>query len=230
MFGLTHKFAKMMCSPRNAEEAAHVERHKVVQQWKGLDAKSKLTKELDPVAGQLLEAGSYYWRKITDTMATPAWQKDDLPAHWKSLRDQSLSVANAAMNELFMLLKDCTGKPSKTRKDDFQGAFENLTDLNFMDAALGLLTAATADASIYTFQSPYLPAVFEPAKQLAEKLRDLSSEIDELTKDVHNHVASIPGAATSVSSIDLILEEMKSVRIAERELREEEPPQQHIQH
>ncbi|HRJ27506.1 MAG TPA: hypothetical protein PLO61_08370 [Fimbriimonadaceae bacterium] len=218
MFAISAIISKRLSQPRNPAEADHVARHQVAKQWTHLADKSKLHRELDPVAGQLLEAGAFYWKRTQDTLKTPAWQREDLPAHWKSMRDQAMEASQSAMDDLFMLLKDCTGKPDKSRKDDLTSAFEKFGALEILDAAQELLMVATGDASQYAYRSPVLPVVFEPAKMLAEKLRDLSNEIESMTREVQAKVASGPANFSSVGTIDLLLDEMKSIQQAEREL------------
>lgn len=183
-----------------------------------LDREKKLTQWLDPVAGQLGEAGAFHWQRVREALSGPEWQAVDLNGHWTAIREKSSRAADLAMAELLTLVAGCVGEPAHRKEDDLQGFLEELSDLEFRAAAQQLLSAA-GDPGRYRHSSPRTAVIFEPAQQLARRLQSLADEVEAARGRLAVEV-DLPAGAYAVESIDMVLGEMRAVRQAEAELEE----------
>jgi hypothetical protein len=192
-----------------------------------LDKNKKLTKWLDPVAAQLLEAGAYHWSRVRTTLDASAWTHGDVPGHWKALRERALTGADVAMAELLILASGCVGEPMKNRKDEWNSIVEDFVSLDIEDALRGLSKATSNHPNQYRYTSPNTRDIFDPGKRIAERLKDLADEVQNATPRVlaeTSNTIAIPGATTgyATESLDVLLGEIKAVRQAEKELHEEQ--------
>lgn len=192
-----------------------------------LDKNKKLTKWLDPVAAQLLEAGAYHWSRVRTTLDASAWTHGDVPGHWKALREKALTGADVAMAELLILASGCVGEPMKNRKDEWNSIVEDFVSLDIEDALRGLSKATSNHPNQYRYTSPNTRDIFDPGKRIAERLKDLADEVQNATPRVlaeTSNTVAIPGATTgyATESLDVLLGEIKAVRQAEKELHEEQ--------
>ena len=189
------------------------------EQLNKLDQERKLTKWMDPVALQLLEAGSYHWSRVRKSFADTRWNSQELPEHWVSLKEKADHASNIAMAELLILCSQCIGEPIKTGKNDFQSVIEDFVDLDIEDALRGLARATATHPKEYRFSSQRTHEIFPEAKALAERLKELADEIEQATQIAK---VEIPGLRASLGqdSIESLLSEMRTVRQAEDELRQ----------
>lgn len=222
-----HKVEEWLRRPRNETERRKIEVFAAVNQFHQLVEKRKLHKNLDPVAGQLLDAAAYYWLKIRDTLNNSFWTHSGLGGHWKALRDQSLIAADLAMDDLILLTANCIGKPQKQRSEDLKEAWDDFVELDLVDAVQKLRNATSGDWAKYAHQSPNLRAIFAPAREIAEKLKALSSEVETMSQRAEAAPESPhrTAIATSASTIDILLHEMRATQQAEAELRDPEQQQ-----
>lgn len=205
--------------PRNVTEETLSSAAKAARDLRRLDEGRKLHKMLDPVAGQLLEAGAYHWVRVHRTLDARHWQDKKLSTHWQSLRGRAMEAADLAMAELLIIGATCVGDPVRDRKDDIKGVFEDFADLGIQDALRGLAKIAALDERVYTFTTPRAKELFEPGRALAERLKSLADEVEsadlKATQEVH-----LPQGAFATESIDVLLGEFRAVNQAEQELEE----------
>lgn len=189
-----------------------------------LHQERKLRKWMDPVAQELLEAGAYHFGRLRTALEGPAWSARDLPTHWETVRAQARAAGESAMWELVLLCNTCVGKPQVERKDGLKSVIEDFVDLDIADALQGLKEIASGDWARYAHTSPAARQIFEPGRQIAERLRDLADEIEARAPELGGSAGeALPRG--SVGSIDAVLGELRAVRQAEEELRQE---QQHL--
>lgn len=191
-----------------------------------LQAKSrpKLVQSIDPVAGQLAEAGAYYWAAIRDSLNTPHWSSKTLPDGFVQLRREALEAANHAMDDLAIYVVTCMGKPDGSRKQDLKEMGQMLGNLEW-DSALRNLAKITSDNDRYYHQSPNLPVIFEQAKDLATKLQALHVEILGATQQLQSAQATLGLTSEASARLDTLIHNLQATRIAEAELNEESNPQ-----
>jgi hypothetical protein len=217
---LWHRLAR----PKTAEEKRRRELTQALDAYRQPAEKGRLHKELDPTAAQLLEAAAYYWEQIGVLLNRPPWVGEESKPY-SAIREQALAAANEAMLEASALCVPCLGKPAKEKKDRLKEAFEDLADLDIIDALEGFRQVARADSAADAHHSPHIRLVFEPVRQYAEKLKSLNHELEELSAKM---MAARPAGATSTltggaaTTIDLVLSEIRLVRQAESELDDEQ--------
>ncbi|MFZ4506665.1 MAG: hypothetical protein ACOYON_03090 [Fimbriimonas sp.] len=176
-----------------------------------------------PVA-TLLEESARHWSRIDAALKSPAWNAANLPEHYVRARHQARAAADLTMDEIIVTLEPTI--LSLGQRPDWRDAADNVVKTVFRppDAVpgprpLGQEIVQGIFAGIFqrgNSESP-LPPEFYPAQQLAEKLRDLAVEV-EATKA---GVGSLPQAPPRVeSTLETALTELRSIREAEDELRE----------
>jgi len=217
LFAMGKRHSDKASKEATVEEKLMAQSAQSIEHLRKLDRERKLHKWMDPVAIQLLEAGAYHWSRIRMTFSDARWNVNQLPEHWVGLKQKANSSANLAMAELVILCAGCTGEPVKNRKDDFQSVFEDLVDLDIEDAVRGLAKVTATHPKEYRFQSPQTREIFEPAREIAERLKELADEMEQATliaktelPQSHLHLGN--------ESIGHLLEEIKAVRQAEQEL------------
>lgn len=214
LLGIAEKFVS---KPRSEDERRQLAYLGVLTRYQ--QSVGKLHKELDPTAAQLLEACAFYWQRIHGTLNGPAWT-EGTPPRFMAIREQALRAADAAMEEATSLCVNCMGKPERSRSDALKNVIEDFRDLDIEDALDGLRRVATADSSKYAHHSAHINVVFPPVRDIAERLKMLSAEVERLSTDAMQRSTEAVPLANSSSSIDLVLREMAETRAAERELDE----------
>lgn len=205
-----------MNTPKNEEQKRKKELSDALSQFSGPIDRRRLHKELDPVAGQLMEACAFYYQKAQVSLAGSAWTSD-AGGHRQALRDQISKALDDAMFEALLLAKPCLGKPSK---DNWKDKLEDALDLDVIDTLQSLTGFKMSDDLRGMHRSPHIRIAFEPLRQIAEKLKLLSAEVEKMTLEASRE-SVIPGLSGPASSIDLVLGELRSVRQAEDELNQQ---------
>jgi len=181
----------------------------------------RLHREVDATAAQLLEAGAYYWQRIRTTLDGPYWSGMN-PAD--DLRYRAREAADQAMDGLAQMLSPCVGKPAKTPQDDVRSIVDDFKDGDIEDALKGLKSLTKGGKPDYTHRSPHIGPLFEPARRLAEQLKLLSAEVDQMATRALRETQTIGVDESGGDAIYDILTEMHARRVAESEL--ESPDQQ----
>jgi len=172
--------------------------------------KRRLVKRLGvPLASLLEEAARHYYRAHS-ALNGPFWTSPTLPSHWRILREQALASAEAGMGDLLLLAQGLMS-PSKEKPSWHEEVREAL------DEILG--KPVLSGEFVGTF-----PPDFEPARAIAERLRSLAEEVESATMMVLQDGSS--QAVGSVGSLDATLHELRQVRQAEDEMRQNLSQQQ----
>ncbi|MFN3684035.1 MAG: hypothetical protein ACK41F_08885 [Fimbriimonadaceae bacterium] len=167
--------------------------------------KRRLAKRLGvPLATLMEEAARHYFRAEA-ALNGPFWTSPNLPSHWRIIREQALASAEAGMGDLLLLAKNLM-TPAGNKSEWHEEVRE------VVDEILGR-PVLQPDA----FSS--FPPEFEPARAIAERLRALAEEVEQSTMmvlrdDAANTVSSLP-------SLDATLHELRQVRQAEDEIRQD---------
>lgn len=188
---------------------------------RNLDSERKLVKWLDPVAGQMLDAGAYHWARVTAILSGPFWNRSDLGGHWRTLKTRSQRAAELAMAELTTLAGSCVGEPKRSRDSDWKAVMEDVESLDFREIMMGVARMAGTDPKEYRFQSPRSAEVFQPCYELVERLRKLADMLDREAQEAVI-TGAIPSGSYASESIDSILGDLNALRQAEDELRNEQ--------
>ncbi|MCW5940281.1 MAG: hypothetical protein KF884_11245 [Fimbriimonadaceae bacterium] len=195
--------------------------YKIGGQFRSLETQRKLHKWMDPMILQLLEAASYHWTRLQTVLNGPAWSARDLPDHWKGIRQSAMAAADDGMRELVLMAQPCVGPPQRDRSEDLKGVVESFVDLEIADALQGLKSMSQANWAAYSHQSPRASEVFNPMRVVAEKIKDLADEIDDLSLELA-HQSDDRALAPAGRSIDVVLSELRAIKQAEIELEQEQ--------
>jgi hypothetical protein len=149
-----------------------------LEAFKDLKSKKKLHSWVDPVLLQMLEAAAYHYTRVATILEGPTWLTSS--GGRSQLRTQAKQAADEAMFDLMVLVQPSIGKPLKEKKDDIEGIFEDLFDLDIAEALGGLQRMASSDWRDYAHQSPHAQAVFPTCRGLAERLKALADELEQM--------------------------------------------------
>lgn len=193
--------------------------------FQDLKGKKKLHSWVDPVLLQLLEAAAYHYSRVTTILDGPTWLTSS--GGRAQLRSQAKQAADEAMLDLVVLVQPSIGKPIKEKKDEIEGIFEDLFEFDIAEALGGLQRMASSDWRDYAHQSPHAQAVFPSCRGLAERLKALADELEQMpAPSDHVDPATLP-PTQSAASLDYLLGELKAVKEAEQELGEQHINQGH---
>lgn len=197
-------------TPREAKLRAFVAK------FKALHRERKTHKHVDPVAMQLLEAGSYHWSRVTATLDGPFWNTPNLPGHWVSLKQQAKAAADEAMADLVLLAASCIGEPNTNKSKDWERVFDDLADGDIADAIKGLKSWASGDWGRHGHQSVNAQAILEPGTEIAQSLMTLAEEMEGASKRLVSTTRALE--ESSRDSIEAVLGNLRTIRQAEKEL------------
>lgn len=213
---------KKLKAPRNANQQRKADAREAVKLYKSAIDRRRIKKELDPAAGQVLEACTFHYMRAKVALDSSIWKSSEPGSHRHALRTQILDALDAAMEEALILGKDCLGKPSK---DNWKDKLENSLDIDIVDMVMSMTGVNLGDGFRDVHRSPHTRIVFHPMREIAEKLKMIASEVEQLTKEFAGQTSSLSGESAPAASLDIILAELRQVRQAEDELN-----QQHLQH
>jgi hypothetical protein len=194
---------KKMAAEKPAERKHQAEAEAIVVQMYQALYRKRLHKELDDSAGALLEDCGRNYMRIQNTLSMPFWMSDELPGHWRAVRDQSLLAAEQAMDEALVMLKG-SFHPGR-RKGNWEEIVEDV------------MSEFTQPAKRRPVD--HLSPGFRPAREIAEKLKLLASEVERATGDLAKDEA-IAEEFTAGASLEMALSELKTIQVAEDELRQ----------
>lgn len=164
--------------------------------------KRRLHRDLDAGSLVLLEESAACWIRIHNTLTSPTWSARDLPDSYRHLREQSIEAAEMAMAEMLILFKPYLPNEVKPRP-------------------VGDYVEEAIEGFVFNgVRVPDLPSpAFTPARQVADKLRDLAREIDEIgLGDLMSSPLLKPRAE---AALDQCLSDLQAINKAERELRQD---------
>lgn len=211
---------KRIRRPKTDEEAKRMESWKWSAEFWKLEQQRKLYKQLDPTMSQLMEAAAYHYDRIKNATSGPFWASENLPGHWRSVREQALAAADQAMEELVILSSTCMGEPETDRSKAFKEVVEDFVELDWIEAIGSLKEIRDSDWTKYAHHSPNTKHAFEPARNIAERLKRLADEIESKSEEVVKESGVQIPVESAVSSIDVVLSEISSVSEAEEELQQ----------
>lgn len=189
---------------------------KALHAFRDIKNKKKLHSWVDPVLLQLLEAAAYHYSRVRTTLEAPAWLTST--GNRAQLRAQARQAADEAMLDLLVLIQPSIGKPLKDRKDDIEDIIEDFFELEIADALSGIQRVASSDWRDYAHQSPHAQAIFPSCRGLAERIKSLADELEQMPAAVENADPATLPPTQSAASLDYLLGELKAVKEAEQEL------------
>ncbi len=161
----------------------------------------RLHKDLDGSSAQLLEESARFWREIKAELDTPFWRNPELPAHWKNVRLQTSSAADAAMEEMLVLLRS-----------SFHPADHHGWEVVVEDAIETFVTGPKLR------KGDRIPPGFAEARQIADKLKTAAFQVRTAATEIAAETGTTP-LLSSGAALDLAIGDMRSLQEAEQELR-----------
>ncbi len=161
----------------------------------------RLHRDLDEASLALIEECARQWHRTQLALGSPHWDRDDLPPHLQNVRDQCVRAADQGMDEVMLLFGPLL--PAEVESRGFLDYAEEIAE--------GVFTSRKAVRP--------LPAAFEPARQVAEKLKLLASEVEKRTQTVSDSPNLRENLAAG-RSVDLAIGELRQLDEAESELRQ----------
>lgn len=192
---------------------------KALHSFRDIRNKKKLHSWVDPVLLQLLEAAAYHYARVRTTLEAPSWLT--ATGNRAQLRAQAKQAADEAMLDLLVLVQPSIGKPLKDKKDDIEDIIEDFFELDIAEALSGIQRVASSDWKDYAHQSPHAQAIFPSCRGLAERIKSLADELEQMPAAVENVDPATLPPTQSAASLDYLLGELKAVKEAEKELGEQ---------
>ncbi len=163
----------------------------------------RLHRDLDPASLAVLEECARFWSQATGALQSQYWSSDLLPLEYRSVRDQALSAVESSMEDVMILYEN-----------QVPDRIDGRPPMDYVEEAL----------ETYVFKQPTVvampPAAFAPARDIAEKLRALSDEAERVSIEVVSD-PTIFAQAKPGRALDVTLSELRQIRIAEQELRQD---------
>lgn len=186
----------------SAQQRLRLEAYQIVKRLHASKEKRRLHRDLSDSVSSLLEECARSWSRAHEALESAFWRNPNLPLHWQSLRDHAAVAVDQAMAEVLVILSNAVPEqPGKWRLDEV------------VEEVLGKKVFAVQT------DDDRMPMTFDPARQLAEKLKMLAAEVEGATRDVARDEA-IASQFSSASALDLCLGELRQIQEAEQELRQ----------
>ena len=209
--------------PRSSDERYLLELDSIVMRYVQSMNFRRLHRDLDTTAAQLLEASAYYWSKVKLQMGSPAWNSDTTPMHLRTVRQQTLQAIDEAMREQMTLCLRCLAMPGQKKGSDLRDVIEDALGIDVEKILESIRSNPVIRKGV---QSDRLPEIFEPSRELAERLKMLSAEIDKMTLE---NMQKFQGQGSGANaSLDAALRGLQEIRTAEGELSEADQIRQRL--
>lgn len=169
--------------------------------------RGKLHRVTGDATTALLEECARHWCRAHAALESPFWTSPNLPAHYRSVREQTAKAADRAMDEAVVLLHKELAIPFR------EGIADRMSVSELVEGVFGI---QLPDANAAPSQ---LPFGYHNVRQLGEKLRDLADSVESLTLEVAKD-PSVRSEFQAETALDLCISELRSIRQAETELRQ----------
>jgi hypothetical protein len=179
-----------------------IEAKEVVARMLASMSRKRLHRDLSPEVATVLEEGAEHWARARTALTSPYWSRGDLSPHMQAVRDQSLDAIERGMQELLVLFS--TTVPNEPGN-------WNLGEV--VDEVFGKdMFARNTHRRI----SPFHDNAVQVVRSLSELADEATRVSMQLVNDPTFGQQSKPGA-----SLEATLAELRSIREAEEELRED---------
>jgi len=169
--------------------------------------RGKLHRITGPITTDLLESCARNWTRVKQALDSPFWTSPNLPPHYKNVREQAGRAADRAMDEAVVMLHHELEVPYRSGVAD---------RVSLSELVEGIFGVQIPDMNA---QNAPLPISYQAVKQLADKLDDLAENVEALTIEVARD-PSVQSEFKADTALDMALNDLKSIRQAEDELRQ----------
>ena len=176
----------------------------VANKMAGLASSRQLHRSLHPGIAATLNECAGFWRRIEDVCRQKIWDEPEMGPHWKSAKDEWRSAADFAMAEALVLADgSLTMAASRSRAEEI------------VEDVLDTFVYKRPRAS----DEP-LPTSFAPLRDLAEKLRAVTVEVEGAARRAaaEGPAGTAPDASRRLEDV---LGKLRAIQQAEEELRQD---------
>ena len=166
-------------------------------------SRKRLHRELSIEVSTLLEQASFNWHRARATLESPYWKSAELPAHLRAVREQSLLAIDQGMQEMLVLF--ATSIPAKPGTWSFG---------ELIDEAVGQDIFSTRGRL-----EPISP-FYDQGRSVAFKLKELADQVEQVSRQIAGQEL-ISGAPKPGSALEATLQELRQLKQAEDELRQD---------
>lgn len=200
LFPVVRNYKRQQQSP---EAARREEVREVGLRMREMIEQRRLHRDIDPGSLTLLEESARCWSRAHAAFESPYWTSTTLPLDYQAARDKARSAADESMGDILLLYRNHVPERvgSRPAMDYVDEALENFVFKGRTDSRMP-------------------PPAFHTARHVAEKLKSLADEAEALGQDGVRD-ASIPAPPVVGHSLEAALCELRTIREAEEELRQD---------
>ncbi len=195
--------------PRSDLERHQVQLHSLLKEIANM-GKRRVEREIDPIAGQILEACAMQRERVLMALNSAAWITRASNEPWRSVREQSLQAAESAMEEAIVLSSPFIGPGRGKEEGEWAKVVSDFAEKG-VGAAIRQVDRILSPRPALSDQN--VPAPLRPALAVATKLQALADEV-EMGADA----ATAATVSAAGSSLDQALQNLKAIQQAEQEL------------
>jgi len=188
---------------KNPEVELRREAKQVARRLEACAEKKRLHRDLSIEVSTLLEEAARNWHRARTALESPYWKRADLPQHLRAARDQSLLAIDQGMQEMLVLF--ATSVPAKPDKWSFS---------EVVDEAVG------QDIFTTSGRLDHISPFFDDARGVAGKLMELADQVESVSRQLAGQEL-ISGAPKPGSALEATLAELRQLKQAEDELRQD---------
>jgi hypothetical protein len=179
------------------------EAKQVAERLEDCAGRKRLHRDLSVEVATLLEEAACNWHRARTTLESPYWKSAELPTHLRAVREQSLLAVDQGMQELLVLFS--TSVPAKPG---------NWSIGELIDEAVGQDIFATRG------RVEHISPFYDQGRSVAHKLMELADQVESVSRQLAGQEL-VTGAPKPGSALEATLAELKQLKQAEDELRQD---------
>jgi len=194
--------AKQRNKPKPPVDQRAIEATEVAKGMGLMLAKRRLHRDLDQGSLMLIEECSRQWLRAKAALDAPFWTSGQAPVQYQAFRNQALEAVEDSMDDVLLNYRNFIPEDVPNRHA-----------LDYVEEALEQFDPRRSKTGNY-------PSVaFGPTMEIAEKLSQLAGEAERMANEASfDPIAAAP--APPVRTLDETLSELRQIRQAEDELRQ----------
>jgi len=208
LFGALAVGAGLFMQHRKPPELTPEHRRKLAAREVGIRMRQmidqrRLHRDIDEGSLVLLEESARCWNRAHAALGSAYWTSDNLPVTYVAARRQALAAVDDAMDDILLLYQNHVPDQVTSRPA-----------VDYVEEAL--------ETFVFKGKTSHRmpPPAFDAAREIAEKLRMLAEEAERLGQQGARQ-AGLPDVQIPGRSLDVALSELRTIRQAEEELRQD---------
>jgi len=179
------------------------EAKQVAERLEACVGRKRLHRDLSVEVATLLEEAALNWHRARAALESPYWKSADLPTHLRAVREQSLLAIDQGMQELLVLFS--TSVPAKPG-----------------NWSLGELVDEAVGQDVFTTRGKveHISPFYDQGRSVAYKLMELADQVESVSRQLAGQEL-VSGAPKPGSALEATLQELRQLKQAEDELRQD---------